>query len=106
GVLAYSTAQRTREIGIRVAMGASRFEVMEVVLSEVARLAAIGLCVGLPLCFILARLVRSKLYGISIYDSVTMFAVCGIIAATALASAALPACRAMRVDPVAALRNE
>ena len=106
GVLAYSTAQRTREIGIRIAMGASRVEVIKAVLSEVARLAAIGLCVGLPLCFILTRFVRSKLYGISIYDPATMFAVCGIVAATALASAVLPACRAMKVDPIAALRNE
>ena len=106
GVLAYSTAQRTREIGIRVAMGASRFEVIRVVVSEVARLAAIGLSIGLPLCFLLARLVRSQLYGVSIYDPATMIAVSGIIAATALASAALPACRAIKVDPMMALRDE
>jgi hypothetical protein len=106
GVLAYSTAHRTREIGIRVAMGASRFEVIKAVLSEVAGLAAIGLSAGLPLCFILARLVRNRLYEISIYDPVTLSAVCGLIAATALASAALPAYRAVKVDPMVALRNE
>jgi ABC-type antimicrobial peptide transport system permease subunit len=106
GVLAYSTAQSTREIGIRVAMGASRFEVIKVVLSEVARLAAIGFSAGLPLCFVLARLVRSELYEISIYDPVKLSAVCGLIAATALASAALPAYRAIKVDPMVALRNE
>jgi putative ABC transport system permease protein len=106
GVLAYSTAQRTREIGIRVAMGASRFEVIKMVVSEVAHLAAIGLSIGLPLCFLLARLVRSQLYGVTIYDPATMVAVCGIIAATALASAALPASRAIKLDPMMALRNE
>ena len=106
GVLAYSTAQRTREIGIRVAMGASRFEVTQVVLSEVVRLAALGLSIGLPLCLCLARLVRSELYGVSLYDPATMIAVCGIITGTALASAALPAWRAIKVDPMVALRNE
>ena len=106
GVLAYSTAQRTREIGIRVAMGASRFEVIKVVLFEVARLAAIGLSIGLPVCFILARLVRSQLFGVSIYDPATLIAVCSVIAATALASAALPALRAAKVDPMVALRYE
>jgi len=106
GVLAYSTAQRTREIGIRVAMGAARFEVIKVVVSEVVRLAAIGLSIGLPLCFLLARFVRGELYGISIYDPVTLVAVCAIIATTALASAALPAWRAIKIDPMIALRNE
>jgi predicted permease len=106
GVLAYSTTRRTREIAIRVAMGASRFEVIHVVLSEVVRLAALGLSIGLPLCLFLARLVRSELYGISIYDPVTLIAVCVIITATALASAALPVCRAIKVDPMVALRNE
>jgi putative ABC transport system permease protein len=105
-VLAYSTAQRTREIGIRVAMGASRFEVIKVVLFEVARLAAIGFSVGLPICFILARLVRSELFGVSIYDPVTLVFVCSVIAAIALASAALPARRAVKVDPMVALRYE
>jgi putative ABC transport system permease protein len=87
-------------------MGASRFEVIRGVLSEVARLAAIGLSVGLPLSFVLARLVRNELYEISIYDPVTLSTVCILIAATALASAALPAYRAVKVDPMVALRNE
>jgi predicted permease len=106
GVLAYSTALRTREIGIRIAMGATRVEVMRMVLSEVARLAAIGLAVGLPLCFVLARAVRGQLFGISEYDPLTLCAVCGVILAVALASSALPARRAMRVDPMVALRYE
>jgi len=106
GVLAYSTAQRTREIGIRVAMGASRFEVIKVVLFEVARLVAIGFSVGLPICFSLARLVRSELFGVSNYDPVTLIVVCSVIAAIALASAALPARGAVKVDPMVALRYE
>ncbi len=106
GVLAFSTAQRTREIGIRVAMGASRFEVSKLVLVEVARLVAIGFSAGLPLCFVLARLVRGQMFGVSIYDPATIFLVCGVIAVVALGSAALPTRRAVKVDPLVALRYE
>jgi putative ABC transport system permease protein len=106
GVLAYSTAQRTREIGIRVAMGATRTEVVRMVLSEVARLAAIGIALGLPLSFVLARAVHDQLFGISSYDPLTICVVCALIIAVALASAALPARRAAQVDPMVALRYE
>ena len=106
GVLAYSTAQRTREIGIRIAMGATRTEVIRMVLSEVARLAAIWMAAGLPLCFILARAVHDQLFGISNYDPLTLCAVCVVILAVAFASAALPARRAAKVDPMVALRYE
>jgi predicted permease len=106
GVLAYSTAQRTREIGIRIAMGATRTEIIRMVLSEVARLGAMGLAVGLPLCFLLTRVVRDQLFGVSQYDPLTLCAVCTVILAVALVSAALPARRATKVDPVVALRYE
>ena len=106
GVLAYSTGQRTREIGIRITLGATRTDVVGMVLSEVARLAAIGLAAGLPLCFVLARAVREQLFGISNYDPLTLCAVCILIVAVAFASAVLPACRAAKVDPVVALRYE
>jgi putative ABC transport system permease protein len=106
GVLAFSTAQRTREIGIRIAMGATRVQVIRLVLSEVATLAAVGLVIGVPLCFILARGVRSQMFGISIYDPVTMFVVVGVLLAVAFAAAVLPARRAAKVDPMVALRYE
>ena len=106
GVLAFSTTQRTREIGIRVAMGATRLQVVGMVLAEVANLAAISFVIGLPLCFILARAVRSQVFGISVYDPLTMFVVASLIVAVAFAAAALPARRAAKVDPLVALRYE
>jgi predicted permease len=106
GVLAYSTALRTREIGIRIAMGATRTAVIRMVLSEVVRLAAIGTAVSLPLCFVLARAVRDQLFGISDYDPLTLCAVCVVMLVVAFASAALPARRAAKVDPMVAVRYE
>ncbi|PYY08179.1 MAG: ABC transporter permease [Acidobacteria bacterium] len=106
GVLAYSAAQRTREIGIRIAMGASRSEVVRMVLSDVARLATIGIALGMPLALLLTRTVRNRLFGISNYDPVTLVVVCAAILAVALAAAALPARRAAKVDPMVALRYE
>jgi len=106
GVLAFSTAQRTREIGIRIAMGATRTQVVRTVLAEVATLAAVGILIGLPLCFILARAVHSQVFGISVYDPLTLFIVVSLILAVALAAAALPARRAAKVDPMVALRYE
>ena len=76
------------------------------VLSEVARLTAIGMAAGLPLCFILARAVHDQLFGISNYDPLTLCVVCVVIMAVAFASAALPARRAAKVDPMVALRYE
>jgi putative ABC transport system permease protein len=106
GVLAFSTAQRAREIGIRIAMGATCPKVVRMILAEVAKLAAIGLVIGLPLCFILARAVRSQVFGISIYDPLTMFVVMSLIVAVAFAAAALPALRAAKADAMVALRYE
>ena len=106
GVLAFSTAQRTREIGIRIAMGASRTEIVKAVLAEVARLVSIGVASALPVCFFLARIVRSEVFNVSIYDPLTTFAVVGLILAVAFAAAALPARRAAKVDPMVALRYE
>jgi putative ABC transport system permease protein len=106
GVLAYATAQRTREIGIRIAMGSSRNQVMRMVLADVTQLAAVGLAVGLPLAFVLSRLVREQLFGVSSYDPLTLCCVCGLIVFVAVIAAALPACRAAKVDPMVALRYE
>ncbi len=106
GVLAYSTAQRFREIGIRIAVGATRARVMRMVMTEVLWLAGIGIAVGLPLSLLLASVVRSQLFGVSASDPLTLAVVCGVIIMVAFASAALPARRAAKVDPIVALRYE
>jgi putative ABC transport system permease protein len=106
GVLAYATAQRTREIGIRIAMGSSRNQVIQMVLADVTQLAAAGLTVGLPIAFVLSRLVREQLFEVSSYDPLTLCCVCGLIVFVAVIAAALPAMRAAKVDPMVALRYE
>ncbi|HKV76529.1 MAG TPA: ABC transporter permease [Candidatus Sulfotelmatobacter sp.] len=106
GVLAYSTAQRTREIGLRIALGAARASVMRMVLLEVLWLAGISIALALPASILLARAIRSQLFGITATDPLTLCVGTGLIAAVALASAYLPARRATQVDPVVALRYE
>lgn len=106
GVLAYSTAQRTREIGLRIALGAARISVMRMVLLEVLWLAGISVAVALPASLLLARAIRSQLFGISSTDPLTLVAGTSLIAVVALASAYLPARRAAKVDPMVALRYE
>ena len=106
GVLAYATAQRTREIGVRIAMGATRIEVVRLVLTEVLWLVGGGVATGVPLSLILARAVRDQLFGLSTHDLPTFVTVCITIALVALASAVLPARRAAKVDPMVALRYE
>jgi putative ABC transport system permease protein len=106
GVLAYSTAQRTREIGIRIALGATRAAVVRTVLAEVFWMAGIGIAFGMPVSLLLARAVRSQLFGVSNHDLVTLCLVSVVVAAVAFASAALPARRAAKVDPMVALRYE
>jgi ABC-type antimicrobial peptide transport system permease subunit len=106
GVLAYSTAQRTREIGVRIAMGATRTTVVRMVLAEVLWLAGIGIAAGLPLSLLFAQAVRSQLFGVSNSDPLTLSVVIVLVAAVAFGSAALPARRAAKVDPMVALRYE
>jgi len=106
GVLAYSTAQRTSEIGIRIALGATRSSVVRMVLLEVLWLAGISIAVALPLSLLLMYAVRSQLYGISGSDPLTLFEMTVLVTLVALASAMLPARRAARVEPMTALRYE
>ncbi len=106
GVLAYSTAQRTREIGIRIALGAGRRSVMRMVLVEVLWLAGVSIAVALPASLLLTSAVRSQLYGISSSDPLTLVVVTALVAAVALASALLPARRAAKTEPMVALRYE
>jgi putative ABC transport system permease protein len=106
GVLAYSTAQRTREIGIRIALGSSRLGVSRLVLADVLRLASIGIVVAIPCSVLLSWLLRSQLFGVSAADPYTLSAVVLLIAVVALVAAILPAHRASTVDPTTALRTE
>jgi putative ABC transport system permease protein len=106
GVLAYSTAQRTREIGIRMALGSSRLGVSRLVLMDVLRLAGIGIVVAIPCSVMLGRLLRSQLFGVSTADPFTLAAVVLLIAVVALVAAVVPARRAATVDPTVALRTE
>ncbi len=106
GVLAYSTAQRTREIGIRMALGAGKASVVRMVLTEVLWLTGISIAVALPLSLLLTRTVRSQLFGISSSDPFTFGLVTVMVAAVAMVAALIPARRASRVDPMRALRYE
>ncbi|HWY70819.1 MAG TPA: ABC transporter permease [Terriglobales bacterium] len=106
GVLAFSTAQRTREIGIRMALGASRSSVVQMVLREVLWLAGISVAIAVPSAVLLARYLRSQLYGVSNTDPLTLVAVVVVIAAVAMLAAMLPARRAAGVNPTKALRYE
>jgi ABC-type antimicrobial peptide transport system permease subunit len=106
GVLAYSTAQRTREIGVRIALGANRATVLRMVLSEVLWLAGAGIAAALPVTLLLTRALRSQLYGVSSNDPLIICAVTLLLAAVATIAALLPARRATKVDPMVALRYE
>jgi len=106
GVLAYVTAQRTREIGIRMALGARRFAVMRLVLTDVLWLAGIAIVVTLPMAVLLSRMVRSQLYNVSPADPVVLVLGTLMVAVVVLLSALLPARRAATVEPMKALRTE
>jgi len=106
GVISYSASQRTHEIGIRMALGASRSEVLRLVMLDGLRLTALGLAFGLAGALVLARLMSSLLYGVAPRDPATLAGVAILLAAVALLASYIPARRAMRVDPMTALRYE
>lgn len=106
GVIAYSAARRTNEIGIRIALGAQRSDVLRLVLGESIRLGLIGLAIGLAAAFGLTRLMSALLFSVSSSDPLTYAGVAALLIGVALAASWLPARRAMRVDPMIALRYE
>jgi ABC-type antimicrobial peptide transport system permease subunit len=106
GLLAYTTARRTGEIGIRLALGASPASIVELVLRDGLLLIGTGVAIGLPAAFVATRFMSSRLYGISPFDSPTIVAASLLIAGTGALAAVVPARRAARTDPKAALRSE
>ena len=106
GVLAYSIQQRTREIGVRLALGSARWSVAALVVREMALIAALAMAVALPSTVALARLFRSQLYGVAAFDPLTLCLAALVTAATLALAAALPARRAASVEPMKALRTE
>src|SRR6266850_1997418 len=106
GVISYAVAQRTCEIGIRMALGARRYEVVRLVVGQGARLALIGVALGLGGALLLTRLMSSLLYDVEATDPLTFASVALLLVLVAIAASYIPARRAMRVDPMVALRYE
>jgi putative ABC transport system permease protein len=106
GVISYSVSRRTREIGIRMALGASRNSISHMVLRETLLLVLAGLAVGVPCTFAASRLLGHMLFGVSANDPITLFAVALTLIAVAVIAGFVPLRRAMRVDPMVALRYE
>jgi putative ABC transport system permease protein len=106
GVLTFLVSQRTREIGVRIALGAQRADVLYLVMKEGARFSFAGIAVGLTGAFLATRLMSSELYGVSPLDPLTYIGVALVMAAVTLLACYVPTRRAMRVDPIVALRYE
>ena len=106
GVISYSVSRRTREIGVRMALGASPASLRRLVLGESAKLALFGLAAGIPAAFASTRLLSRMLFAVTPADPLTFIGVAFLLTIMAMAAAYFPARRAMRVDPMTALRCE
>jgi predicted permease len=106
GVMAYAVVQRTREIGIRIALGAGRADVLRVIVAGALKLALAGVAIGAALSFALTRFLSKMLYGVQPTDAPTFLGVCALLVFMAVVASYIPAWRATRVDPLTALRTE
>jgi putative ABC transport system permease protein len=106
GVLAYTVVQRTKDIGIRLALGARRTQVVRLVMGEAVRMLTLGAAIGLPIAWASSRFISSMLFGLSPNNAETVTGAIAVLAVTGLAAGLLPARRAANLDPLAALRCE
>jgi len=106
GVMTYAITRRTGEIGLRVALGAQRVDVVRMVLFDALRLVALGLIVGLPVAVMSMRFLRTQLHGVDIADPISIGVAVGVLVSSAVVAVMLPAMRASRVSPIVALRAE
>ena len=106
GTISYAVARRTSEIGVRLALGATRARVLGIILRESLMMAAAGIAIGVPATLAVTRLIATRLFGVSATDPLTMGGGCVLMIAVAALAGFLPARRASRVDPMVALRCE
>jgi putative ABC transport system permease protein len=106
GVLAYSVSQRTQEIGVRVALGATREDILRLVLTQASKMTAIGVACGIAVALGVARILSSQLFEIGPTDPLTFGVVLLLLLAVAAAASYVPVQRALRINPLTALRHE
>jgi putative ABC transport system permease protein len=104
--MSYTVSRRTQEIGVRMALGAQQGSVQSMILGQTLKLTLMGVALGMAGAFVVTRFLATLLFGIGKYDPLTFLGVSGLLISVALAASYIPAQRAMRVDPIVALRYE